>query len=143
MKLIQLIEQYKVAKQVIFTHHLQDNCVMIKQLNSEVRTMLWIGGTAEMRINRYNEIVNNGFKGLDQVQFHLKNFQPDHNWSYDLSEQFLLEAYKTLTANGIDMEVFPFHFNDRSIQQLLELGISWYATDEPAKFINSVKHALK
>ncbi|MCJ8011996.1 glycerophosphodiester phosphodiesterase family protein [Paenibacillus sp. KQZ6P-2] len=139
-----LIDQYEVNRQVIFTHYIQDNCRQMKEIAREVRSMLWIGGNAEQRMEKFRLAASTGFEGLDQVQFHLKIAEGNEDWSFDLEPAFLTEALALTERSGIDLELFPFSFDASSLHQLLDLGIRWYATDEPALFLeglNSWNHS--
>lgn len=142
-RLGQLIDRYGVNEQVIFTHNVQANCLRMKSIASGVRSMIWIGGSAERIKRTYAEqALGLRFEGLDQVQFHL-NGGPGRlesaEWPYDIDREFLAQSLAETRAAGVDLEVLPFAFNERSIGQLLDLGIRWFATDEPARFLSCVR----
>ena len=40
--------------------------------------------------------------------------------------------------NGIDLQVLPWKFERKDIEALLDLGVRWYATDEPKRFLDAV-----
>jgi len=133
-----LIDEYGINKQVIFTHNIQENCKSMKRIASGVRTMLWIGGSPERIMETYRQARDSGFEGLDQIQFHIKA-GGDEGWPFQLEKPFLREALsETLTA-GVDLEALPFTFDGKSMDLLLNLGIRWYATDEPARFLECVQ----
>ena len=133
-----LIDQYQVNGQVIFTHNVQDNCIQMKQIAEGVRSMLWIGGKPEQIQQKFQAAYESGFRGLDQVQIHLNGFQAEAEWPYDTDAKFLQYALSVTQAAGVDLEVLPFQFDERSMHLLLDLGITWYATDEPARFLQCV-----
>lgn len=133
-----LIDQYEVNSQVIFTHHVQDNCRQMKEIALGVRSMLWIGGSAGQIVEKFHAAAASGFQGLDQVQLHLKSTRGSERWRYDLDSAFLSEALSLTGQYGIDLELFPFTFDAASLHQLLDLGIHWYATDEPALFLEGL-----
>jgi hypothetical protein len=58
---------------------------------------------------------------------------------YDLDETFLRYALSAAERAGIDFEVLPFQFDETSLRKLLDLGIRWYATDEPLRFSQIVE----
>lgn len=132
----QLIDQYEVNQQVIFTHSNLDNCIRMKEIAAGVRTMLWIGGNSQQIQDKFYLALNSEFRGLDQVQLHLKGYKPDAGWSYDLDLAFIQEAAELTSQFNVELEVFPFQFDNSAIHTLLEMGIRWYATDEPAKFVS-------
>lgn len=135
----QLIDRYGVNGQVIFTHNVRANCREMKQIAAGVRSMLWIGGSAERIKETYaRQARDSEFAGLDQVQFHLNAGSAGSEWPYALEPEFLRSALAETSAAGVDLEVLPFRFDERSIHTLLELGIRWFATDEPAKFLQCV-----
>lgn len=141
-RLGELIEAYGVNDQVIFTHHVQSNCKQMKALAARVRSMLWIGGSAERIERTFREALHSAFDGLDQVQLHL-NERPEGagagGWRYALEPEFLRGALQATASHGVDLEVLPFAFDDESLHALLDLGIRWYATDEPSRFVRSVR----
>ncbi|MCU6713123.1 iron-containing alcohol dehydrogenase [Paenibacillus sp. J5C_2022] len=134
-----LIDRYKVNEQVIFTHYVQSNCAEMKAIADGVRCMLWIGGNAEQIKGTFQAARESGFEGLDQVQLHLNDGHGSDLWPYELEAEFLKEALEVTLAAGIDLEVLPFRFDQRSMSDLLDIGITWYATDEPARFVECVK----
>lgn len=135
----ELIDRYEVNEQIIFTHKIQDNCIRMKQIAQGVRSMLWIGGTAEQIEQKFDAALASGFNGLDQVQIHLNDDKEQGDWPYQIKPEFLKRALAECGRSGIDLEVLPFHFDNGAIHKLLELGIRWYATDEPARFLAAVK----
>lgn len=133
-----LIDSYGVNEQIIFTHKIQDNCIRMKQIARGVRSMLWIGGNAEQIEGKFDAALDNGFEGLDQVQIHLNDDPQAGEWPYQIQPEFLKRALAECGQRGVDLEVLPFHFNNEAIHRLLDLGIRWYATDEPARFLAAV-----
>ncbi|WP_246132213.1 glycerophosphodiester phosphodiesterase [Paenibacillus hemerocallicola] len=135
----QLIDRYGVNEQVIFTHNVQANCREMKQIAASVKSMLWIGGSAERIKQTYAQQARDlQFDGLDQVQLHLNANADNADWPYAIDREFLKLALAETSAAGVDLEVLPFRFDDRSIHMLLDLGIRWFATDEPARFLQCV-----
>lgn len=134
-----LIDRYRVNRQVIFTHNKQKNCARMREISEGVRSMLWIGGTAQQIQERFRAARDSGFRGLDQVQCHLNGFQANAEWPYELGRGFVEESLAEACSAGIDLEVLPFRFDRRSIHLLFNIGIRWFATDEPAKFVSCLK----
>ncbi|GAA3404943.1 glycerophosphodiester phosphodiesterase [Paenibacillus hodogayensis] len=138
-----LIDRYGVNRQVIFTHNEQSNCKQMKRIARDVRSMLWIGGSAERIKRTYAEQARDlGYDGLDQVQLHLNGKTADDgdsDWPYAIDRVFLRETLAETAAAGVDLEVLPFEFDERSIHMLLDLGLRWFATDEPARFLQCTR----
>ncbi|RKN72379.1 glycerophosphodiester phosphodiesterase [Paenibacillus ginsengarvi] len=134
-----LIDRYGVNEQCIFTHNVQANCRQMKQIAAGVKSMLWIGGNPERIKRTYAEQARDlGFDGLDQVQFHLHD-NSDGDWPYAVDREFLEQALAETRAAGVDLEVLPFRVDEHAIHLLLDLGIRWFATDEPARFLSCVR----
>jgi len=133
-----LITEYDVAEQVIFCHCVQQNCITLRELTPKVRTMLWIGDKPDEIMRKFEAAFATGFKGLDQVQLHLNAAAPATDsegfLGYALDEPFIADALERTAAAGIDLEVLPFEFTETTIAGLLDLGVRWYATDEPKRF---------
>ncbi len=140
-QLADLIAEYGAAKQIIFCHNTHQNCITLQGLAPDVRTMLWIGGKPDEIKAKFERARATGFKGLNQVQLHLKKPKPGERpgfLGYSLDPSFVTLALEQTNAAGIDLEVLPFEFDAVSIAGLLELGIRWYATDEPKRFMDCV-----
>ncbi len=136
-KLGQLIDVYEINGQVIFTHNVQESCIIMKSITTDVRTMQWIGGTADQIKDKFDTVLKSGFKGLDQVQIHLNaNINKCDEWLYEIDVEFLKYALTVTKEFRVELEVLPFEFDQNLINQLLEIGIDWYATDEPARFLH-------
>jgi glycerophosphoryl diester phosphodiesterase len=104
------------------------------------RILQWIGDWGPedhrtIKLRKFEELAGLNFAGLDGVQIHLEfNEVPINGWHYDVSEADLKILLDTCTKAGVFFQVFPFQFTDRSLCDLLRLGITGYATDEPARF---------
>jgi len=153
-----LIEEYGVVEQIIFTHNNEENCRKMHEMIKGLRTMLWIGGSPDRIKNKFNKVLSENFYGLNQVQIHLYNkensylskksnaecelnreMQEPFDWPYQIDKEFLEYAYDKTTSAGLDLEVLPYEFDDRSLHTLLDIGIRWFAVDYPEKFIETVK----
>ncbi len=138
-KLGRLIDSLGVGKQIIFTSSKQEKCQAFKNLAQHVRTMLWIGGSAEEIEKKFAAAHSNHFKGLDQVQVHLNDKKDTAGWRYELDAAFLKNALKITKKYGCDLQVFVKQFTESDLFTLLDLGIRWYATDEPKRFSQTVQ----
>jgi glycerophosphoryl diester phosphodiesterase len=141
VKLAELIRSYGVGKQIIFAHNDYGNCCTVKQLLPEVRTMLWVSGRQpEAAMGKFDDMQQLEFGSLDIIQLHLVDAeQTGEGWNYRLSQSFLAAALQRLKERGLELEVLPFHFDDKSIFELLNMGIQRYAIDEPNVFVETLK----
>jgi len=134
-QLASLLNQYGVASRVIFCHNKIESCRTMREAVPGLRTMLWIGGEANEIQEKFRKAAAEEFRGLDQVQLHLKAASEHHEGiRYQLDDAFLREALQITSGKKIDLEVLPFEFDCDSLSRLLDLGIRWYATDEPKRF---------
>lgn len=134
-----VIDQYQVNQQVIFAHSSQTRCKEMKRVCPDVRTMLWIGGRTDEIKQTFSAALQSGFSGLDQVQIHLNQSQEAQSaWPYEIDNSFLQHALAATRAVDIDLEVFPFTFDEAVIHALLALDIRWFATDEPMRFLQCI-----
>lgn len=133
-----MIDQYGVNKQVIFTHNVQENCKKMKQITQGVKSMQWVGGSPDKIRATFADVLASGFEGLDQVQIHLRSQEGASDWPYVVDREFLQYALDETRKAGVDLEVLPFEIEGGAIHSLLDLGIRWYATDEPARFLQCI-----
>jgi len=113
--------------------------VELNRLLPSVDTMQWLGGSRAEILAKFEESAAAGFDGLAQVQLHLNDkadpaAQSRSGWRYDIEPAELADALERCRAAGVDLEVFPWKFEEADILALLDLGIRWFATDEPARF---------
>ncbi|MCS7464843.1 glycerophosphodiester phosphodiesterase family protein [Paenibacillus doosanensis] len=131
-----LIKEYGIGRQIIFCHCDHENCKTVKRLAPEVRTMQWISDqTVDFR---FQETRETGFASLDIVQIHLVDDRADGGWRYRLQREFLQEALTHVNEAGLELEVLPFHFDQDSMFELLDMGIRRFAVDEPKVFVETI-----
>ncbi|HPI72680.1 MAG TPA: glycerophosphodiester phosphodiesterase family protein [bacterium] len=138
-----LIDSLHVAKQILVASPKQAECKTLRSLAAGVRSMLWIGGSAQEIADKFARAAENGFDGLDQVQIHLNDRKEPSPWRYEVDPALLQDALQQTARNGIDLEVFVKQFTEADLHALLDLGIRWYATDEPRRFAQSVQNWRK
>ncbi|MEK3720668.1 glycerophosphodiester phosphodiesterase [Paenibacillus sp. FSL H8-0034] len=135
-KMALLIKEYGVGRQIIFCHSNHENCKTVKRLVPEVRTMQWI---PDKEVDfRFQETLETGFDSLDIVQIHLVDAKAKEGWRYRLQREFLQEALKHLNEAGLELEVLPFHFDQDSMFELMDMGIRRFAVDEPKVFVETI-----
>jgi len=127
--------RYGVEERVIVCTCHRHECERFRSLAPRVRTMLWIGGAAEQVKDRFENLAGQGFTGLDQVQLHLSVAVKNGTLCYSVGSGFLREAIRRTQEAGVVLQVFPADFDPESVRDLLDLGIRWYATDEPKRFL--------
>jgi len=139
-----LAAEYGVASQIIVCScDYKLNCKM-KDSIPGAKAMQWVGfwgkgDPATEKMKTFRKLSENGFVKLDEVQIHL-NFiaKKDGSWPFDVSSENLKEALDATAAKGVRLQVFPWRFDERSIHQLLDLGIRSFGTDEPTAFKKAV-----
>ncbi|NLP12155.1 glycerophosphodiester phosphodiesterase, partial [bacterium] len=138
VKIGRLIDSLQVAKQILVASPKQVECKTLRNLAVGVRSMLWIGGSAQEIADQFTAAAETGFDGLDQVQIHLNDRKEPSTWRYEVERALLQDALQQTAENGIDLEVFVKQFREADLHALLDLGIRWYATDEPNRFAQAV-----
>ncbi len=133
-----LIDSLQVAKQILVASPKQEECKTLRSLAAGVRSMLWIGGSAQEIVDKFAAAAETGFDGLDQVQLHLNDRDSIGIWRWQVEPSFVKKALEQTRGAGIDLEVFVKQFTEADLHTLLDLGIRWYATDEPKRFAQAV-----
>jgi len=133
-----MIDSLHVAEQILVASPKQAECKTLRSLAAGVRSMLWIGGSAQEIADKFARAAETGFDGLDQVQLHLNDRKEPSTWRYEVEPALLQDALQQTAKNGIDLEVFVKGFAEADLHALLDLGIRWYATDEPKRFAQAV-----
>ncbi|MDR6553317.1 glycerophosphodiester phosphodiesterase family protein [Paenibacillus qinlingensis] len=136
--LAELIGKYGVARQLIFAHNDHGNCSAMKRLVPEVRTMLWISGRVpETLMRTCTEVLEGDSSTLDIIQLHLVDEEAatEGEWRYRVPQSYVADTLAQLEERGLELEVLPFHFADRDVFELLDMGIRRYAVDEPKRFV--------
>ena len=134
-----LIARFAVGRQVLIASPRQRDCQTLRAIAAGVRTMLWIGGPAEAIKEAFAAVRASGFAGLDQVQVHLNERSEPGPWRYELEPAFLREALQHTQSAGVDLEVLLQPLDALSLNKLQDMGIHWYATDEPKAFASVVQ----
>ena len=129
----ELALKYDTASQIIVAGcDYELNC-RFKEDIPNIKTMQWIGGTPEKRMEKFRLLEAKNFQNLDLVQLHLYMAEKSvDNWIYDLPLADLEYAYAVLDSR---LELFPTgEFTFEAIKTLVDLGIKQFATDEPKRF---------
>lgn len=134
----EMIDQYAVNEQVLIASPRQSDCQTLKQITKGLRTMIWIGGSPSDIKRKLTAVVDSQFAGVDQIQLHLHDKKDSSSFRYQLERDFLEQVLQTTRDADVDLEVFPFKFDETSLRELLEIGIRWFATDEPKRFNETI-----
>ena len=129
-----MIEEYRVAKQVIFVHGSQEGCIEVTRLFPGARTMTWLSGSPHEIKRRFEQLAETNFEGIRQLQFHLRVRQMRPEITYALEPAFLEYAAKKTRTAGVELQLRPFAFDGPSLRKLIDLGVHWFVTDAPAGF---------
>jgi glycerophosphoryl diester phosphodiesterase len=115
-----------------------EECEGLKDRLPGARTLLWCGGSGRDIQEKLRAVAAAGFLRLDQVQLHLNDEKAGGDWRYTVTPTFIAEALKACAERAVDLEVLPWKFERADIHALLDLGVRWYATDEPRRFLDAV-----
>jgi len=135
-----LVAKHGVAEQIIVCSCDLKTNNELKAMAQGLKAMLWIGSWPDNMRRKFQEAADIGFEGLCQVQLHLADTQPDGSgWRYNVPPEYLTEALALTSKHGVSFQLFPFQFDRESIVALLDLGITWFTTDEPSRFSDIIK----
>lgn len=140
--LLDQIRAADVEKQIIFVHGMPQYCARLQGSLPGVRTMTWLSGTPEANKKRFAQLADSGFEGISQIQFHLHGVETAQQIVYELDDKYLATARETAALHGAVLQLRLFEFDAVSLRRLIDLGITWYVTDEPAAFRKTVDAAL-
>jgi glycerophosphoryl diester phosphodiesterase len=142
-KVVDILETHKMQKRCILCSSDISQLLSIKAIIPDSLLMQWIGGSEKEIIQRFYQTVSNGMRSLDQVQIHLiDKKESDGGWRYTVDKDFLRNALEITREYNIDLEVFIWHFEKEDLFGLLDIGIQWFATDEPMRFCKYAREWL-
>jgi glycerophosphoryl diester phosphodiesterase len=137
------VRERGLEKQILFVHGDPAVCAQLQKLFEGARTMTWISRSTPDRMKtRFAELAEGGFSGLDQIQFHLPTKRKEPELEYIFDDFYLSEAVRITREAGVDLQLRPFDFDPPSLRRLIDLGVGWYVTDNPASFADGVREAL-
>lgn len=137
-RLTALIKAYGLEGRVYVSSPSIAQCREIKARMPGVKTLLWCGGTPFEIKKKFDAARGEGFAGIDQIQLHLNPISLGKGWKYAVDADYLGKAAAAAGAAGIEFQVYPKSFESRDLSRLLELGIAWFVTDEPARFLETM-----
>lgn len=137
-RLTVLIKAYGLEGRVYVSSPSIAQCREIKARMPGAKTLLWCGGTPFEIKKKFDAARGEGFAGIDQIQLHLNPVSLGKGWKYAIDADYLGMAAAAAGGAGIDFQVYPKSFESRDLSRLLELGIAWFVTDEPARFLETM-----
>jgi glycerophosphoryl diester phosphodiesterase len=139
-KLVELIREHRVERQVIFTTTKHQLIQDWKQRVPESLTLLWNGGTEAELSRKLEDVRKTGFDGVTHLQIHVHVGDLDAAEPFDPSSHFLRRLGDELTARSIVFQALPWECADpRAYEKLLELGAESFATDYPEATLKAVR----
>jgi glycerophosphoryl diester phosphodiesterase len=132
--LMALIDEYRLQKQVIFVHGDPAMCEKLQALYPGARTMTWLSGSPKKIQKEFDKFAAKDFKGVSQLQCHLESLSKAPEIQYSLNDAFLREAVAKTRAAGVELQLRPFDFDEKSLRHLTDLGVRWFVADAPARF---------
>lgn len=137
-RLTTLVKAYGLEGRVYVSSPSIVQCRELKARMPGVKTLLWCGGTPFEIKKKFDAARGEGFAGIDQIQLHLNPVSLGKGWKYAVDADYLGKAVAAAAAAGIDFQVYPKSFESRDLSRLLGLGIVWFVTDEPARFLETM-----
>lgn len=136
-----LIDEFGFFERVIFVHGDPAMCAELQARFPGARTMTWISGLPAGAKRRFEELAQDQFKGISQLQFHLRPRKIKPEIVYMLDDAYLAEACRRAQDAGVALQVRPFVFDGPSLRRLLDMGIRWFVADAPARFAEALEEA--
>jgi glycerophosphoryl diester phosphodiesterase len=142
--LVELIREYGVERQVIFTttHHrlIRD----WKRRVPESLTLLWNGGSEAELAKKLGAVRDADFEGITHLQIHVHVGDLAAAEPFTPSSRFLRSVGDELKSRGIVFQVLPWECSDqRAYEKLLELGADSFATDYPEVTLRAIRNFRK
>jgi glycerophosphoryl diester phosphodiesterase len=137
-KLLELIHQHGVERQVIFTSPKHELIRDWKRRLPESLTLNWNGGTEAELTKKLAALRQANFDGITHLQIHVR--VNESTGEFTPSEEFLKSVEEELEKRGIVFQVLPWESADDHVyRRLLELGADSFATDYPEVTLKAVK----
>ncbi|NIA29113.1 MAG: glycerophosphodiester phosphodiesterase [Actinobacteria bacterium] len=141
-KLKKMIDQFAFEKRIIFVNGNRQMLVKLKKVFPLAKTMTWLSGSPEQIKDKFKVLRATNFRGIDQLQFHLKVKSKKPEITYLLSDKYLISVLNILRRYHAELQVRPFEYDALSLKRLMNLGIRWFVTNSPQKFYQTIQQAL-
>jgi glycerophosphoryl diester phosphodiesterase len=139
-KMAQLVREYGIEKQVIFTSTNHDPIKKWKRIVPESRSLLWMGGSQDDLARRLVELEEDHFEGITSLQIHVFLQDPGSPEPFRPSPDFLRRVGRTLRARGIAYQALPWRTTDPKVYRaLMDMGVESFASDHPRVTLQAVK----
>ncbi|AMV38616.1 glycerophosphodiester phosphodiesterase [Planctomyces sp. SH-PL62] len=109
-----------------------------KALSPESKTLLWMGGSEDALLRRFEELRATDFADVDQLQIHTNLARPvaeirrDSRDPFKESDAFLIARGEELRRHGVLYQTLPWGGSTPDVYaKLLDLGFMSFATDHP------------
>jgi glycerophosphoryl diester phosphodiesterase len=137
----ELVRQYGLTHQVIFTSSKHKLLKQWKKLVPESQTLLWVRYAPKEKLLRYfDQLARENFEGITSLQVHLDKIDLTHEPPFEPSPEFLRQISKRLRDRGIVFQVLPWAEADpKLIWLLLDNGVESFATDRPKAVRSAVE----
>ncbi len=134
-ELASLIREYDAGAQITFASCDTGKCREIKALLPEIRIKVWIGGTREQILEKFESLSAGNFLGFEEVQLHLNDLDPKNSdWRYQLEPDDIRSALERTRCRNVLLQVLPWQFEREDLLRILELGVRSFAVDYPNRF---------
>lgn len=139
-RLAELVRQYGVQRQVILASTHYPLICTWRELLADGRTLLWMGGSESELAERLNELREADFKGITQLQIHVKVGDLKAADPFTPSSAFLRSVGIELGRYGIVFQTLPWDTPEPAVyHRLMDLGVQSFATDAPRVTLEAVR----
>jgi glycerophosphoryl diester phosphodiesterase len=122
-------ETQGIHHQMILANTKYEEIELWKKTAPKSHTLHWMGGTEEQLTERLKRLKENGFRGIDQLQIHVRI---NKGGDFEPGESFLRKTGGMLREYGILFQVLPWEGKEPDVyRRLLNLGVASFATDYP------------
>jgi len=134
-------ESQDVHPQMILASTKYEEIALWKKAAPDSFTLHWMGGTEEQLTERLELLKANRFRGIDQLQIHVR---VDADSVFSPSDAFLRKTGNLLREYNILFQVLPWESKDADIyRRLLDLGVASFATDYPDVTMRAITEYYK
>lgn len=139
-QLADLVRQYRVERQVILASTVYPLICRWKELLPNSETLLWMGGPEASLAERLTALRAVDFKGVTQLQIHVRAGDPKAQDPLQPSSAFLRSVANELRPRGILFQTLPWDCSDPAVyHRLMDLGVQSFASDAPKVTLEAMK----
>jgi glycerophosphoryl diester phosphodiesterase len=131
-RLANLVREYGVERQVIFTTPDPALIRKWKKLIPDSMTLNWNGGTEVELERKIAALRHSNFEDITHLQIHVRVGDLESDRPFAPSSEYIEKLGAELAQRGIVFQVLPWECSDLGAYvRLLELGVDSFATDYP------------